>query len=300
MNPANIDTTASVRRARPLLGTLVDITAFASDAATAERAVNAAYVAIEKVQTLMSYHDPFSEISRLNCEAHLRPVQVSEWTYEVLTLAQKLARESGGAFDITVAPHLASWGYLPRTPANSRRERFATWRDISLEPEKAVAFHRPLHIDLGGIAKGFAVDRAVAALRETGATAGCVNAGGDLRVFGSATWPVHVRNPAQPIEMAQALGLENAAMATSASYFSRKRWRRCWVCPLIDGRTRRPCDDEVSASVIAAEAVLADALTKVVLARRESAADLLKTYDARAFLIDREGQCKYVAAGDAS
>jgi thiamine biosynthesis lipoprotein ApbE len=69
---------------------------------------------------------------------------------------------------------------------------------------------------------------------------------------------------------------------------------------LIDGRTRRPCDDQVSASVVAPEAILADALTKIVLARRGAAASLLQKYNSSAFIIDREGRCAYVTDENAS
>ncbi len=287
---------ALTRRARPYLGTIVEIAV--EDPASgvpAQKAISEAFLAVDKVQRLMSYHDPFSELSRVNSSAHVAPVQVSPWTYAVLRTAQRLAAESGGAFDVTIAPRLAAWGYLPRVPANGRDEMRATWRDVELRPGRLVAFRRPLHMDLGGIAKGFAVDRAVEALRKAGVPAGVVNAGGDLRAFGDREFPVQIRHPREPGAAGHGFTLRNAAVATSATYFSRKQWRKCWVCPLVDGATRLPCEDEFSVSVHAPTALLADALTKIVVARREDAAPILQRHRASALLLDREGRCQYVA-----
>jgi thiamine biosynthesis lipoprotein len=283
------------RRARPLLGTIVEISVAGLAEPAGAAAFGAAFAAVEKVQALMSYHDPLSELSQLNHSAHLAPVPVSAWTFTVLRKAQQLAAESEGAFDVTIAPKLAAWGYLPRVPANGRDELRATWRDIVLQPGRRIFFRRPLHIDLGGIAKGFAVDCAVEVLRGAGAASGLVNAGGDLRAFGERDWPVQVRHPLMPGASGHAFALRAAAVATSATYFSRKKWRKCWVCPLVDGATRLPCEDEFSVSVHAPTALLADALTKVVVARREQAAPILQRHGASALLLDREGRCQFVA-----
>jgi FAD:protein FMN transferase len=287
------------RRARPLLGTIVEISAEADGADDSVNAVNAAFAAIGEVQRLMSYHDPFSELSRLNAIGARGAVPVSDWTFEVIAFAQALAEETGGAFDVTVAPRLASWGFLPRTPPHRHEERRATFRDIRLLPRrKAVEFRRPLHIDLGGIAKGFAVDRAVESLRARGIASGCVNAGGDLRVFGEESQRVGIRHPARPSEIAWEVPLRNAAMATSGAYFAQKIWRGETVCPLIDGRTRRCSGLGVSASVVARTAMVADALTKVVLALRHDAAPILARYAAGAFLLGDDGACSI--SGDAA
>ena len=287
---------AVIRSARPHLGTIVEISVLPDTGADAESAIQSAFREVDRVQRQMSYHDPFSELSRINHKAWRAPVQVSPWTFDVLEAAQALSEESDGAFDITIAPRLVSWGYLPRTPANRYGELHATWRDIVLHRGRLVSFHRPLHIDLGGIAKGFAVDRAADALRAAGVTRGLVNAGGDLRAFGSGEWPVQIRHPRDPGATGHSFALRDGAVATSATYFSRKRWRKCWVCPLVDGVTRLPCDDQLSVSVQAPTALLADALTKIVFARHEQAAAILQHHHASALILDRAGQCQFIAA----
>ena len=185
-----------MRRARPLLGTIVDVQARARDDVAVARSIEAAFAAIERVHRLMSFHDAESDVSRMNREAFVRSVIVDKWTWRVLHAAQEFARESDGAFDITVGRLLANWNYLPRQ--GSRCDSISNWRDIVLEKNCAVRFRRRLAIDLGGIAKGFAVDRAVDALTEAGARAGLVNAGGDLRVFGLQEKAVRIRYPLDP------------------------------------------------------------------------------------------------------
>jgi len=151
-----------------------------------------------------------------------------------------------------------------------------------------------LVVDLGGIAKGYAVDRAVAALKDNGITAGIVNAGGDLRIFGSVSHLVHVRHPAEPARVAGAVRLRERAMATSGIYFGRRKFRGKHVGPLLDGRTSRPARELISVSVAAAECMVADALTKIVFTLRETAAGLLAQYHADAVLLERDGTPSWI------
>ena len=257
------------------------------------RAVDAAFAAIETVQQLMSFHDPASEVSELNRVAVLRPVHVSAWTHEVLVTAQMLAVKSNGAFDITIAPLLQRWGYLPRHGKRASPLVGCGWPlEIELQPHRNVRFRRPLRIDFGGIAKGFAVDRAIAVLQASGATSGCVNAGGDLRVFGSTSPPIHVRHPLSPGNFLPVTLLANSALATSGPYFTRKRWRGRWVTPLVDSRHKRACVGLASVSVQAPTCLLADALTKVVLTDGRVAPRLLREFHADVFFVTRHGEIK--------
>ena len=205
------------RRARPLLGTLVEISASSPGA---EHAVAQAFRAVERVHALMSYHDPASDLSRLNREAAFRPVTVDEWTWQVLAAAREFSAASDGLFDVSVAPVLTRLGYLPRHADFPRACPQADWRDIELLAHSRVRFARPLRADLGGIAKGFAVDRAVEALRASGVASGRVNAGGDLRRFGAQAEAVHVRHPHAPTLLLPLAELGDGAAATSAGYFA--------------------------------------------------------------------------------
>ena len=275
-----------IRRCRPLLGTFVEVTTSGTDAASLERGITAAFVAIEKVHRLMSFHDPDSDVSRMNRDAFPKSVIVHPWTWKVLETAQHFAQESNGVFDIAIARFLVSGGYLPKR--GYRPDNAATWRDIFLRKNCRVFFRRQLVIDLGGIAKGFAVDRAVAALKASGVKAGIVNAGGDLRAFGPISRIIHVRHPGEPAVAAGAVRLRERAMATSGVYFSRRRHRGQYVSPLLDGGTGRSARELISVSVAAAECMVADALTKIVFALREEAAALLGQYRADALILERD------------
>lgn len=275
-----------IRRCRPLLGTFVEIQASGINLADLQRGVEAAFVATEQVHQLMSFHDGESEVSRMNHDAFCRSVRVHPWTWRVLKSAREFSRNTDGIFDITTAWQLLKWNYLPRFDS-----RFGTgnWRDIIFEKNRHVRFRRRLTVDLGGIAKGFAVDRAVDALKREGVTAGLVNAGGDLRAFGCAYQLVHVRHPVHPTRVAGAVRLCNRAMATSALYFARGKKRGRCVSPLLDGRTGRAASELISVTVAAADCMTADALTKIVFALRERAAPLLAQYGADALILERDG-----------
>ena len=273
------------RRARPLLGTFVEIRVTSANATEAERAVCAAFTVIERVQALMSFHDPASEISRLNQFAAARAVRVDAWTYRVLRHAKKLHAVTGGLFDIATAPALVRHGWLPSGAAPLPAGDGST-ADIALLAGHRVRFRRPLLIDLGGIAKGFAVDQAIAALRRHGATAGVVNAGGDLRVFGAASEAVHLRRPETPGEFHLLTDLKNSALASSAAYFAARRIDGQLCAPVIDPHTGQPSRESHSVTVRARTCCLADALCKVVwLAGATAAAPVLRHYRAHAWLL---------------
>ncbi|HEY2143319.1 MAG TPA: FAD:protein FMN transferase, partial [Candidatus Udaeobacter sp.] len=206
--------------------------------------------------------------------------------------AQEFSRKSDGVFDITIGRQLVKWDYLPKP--GKRFGSGGSWRDIVLDNKCNVRFRRPLIVDLGGIAKGFAVDRAIETLKHNGVATGIVNAGGDLRVFGSTSQLIHLRHPAQPTRVARAVRLREGAMATSGIYFERRKYRGNYVAPLLDGRTGQSGRHLNSVSVAAAECMVADALTKIVFTLREKAAGLLAQFHADALLLERDGAPSWV------
>jgi thiamine biosynthesis lipoprotein len=203
-----------------------------------------------------------------------------------LKCAQEFSRKTDGVLDITIARRLVQWDYLPRP------DRWlcdgGSWRDIVLDDEGTVRFRSRVIVDLGGIAKGFAVDRAVETLQDNGVTAGIVNAGGDLRTFGLVSRAIHLRHPAESTHVARAVRLRERAMATSGIYFQRREYRGKSIGPLLDGRTGQSSCELISVSVAAAECMVADALTKIVFALREKAAALLTECQADALLLERD------------
>jgi FAD:protein FMN transferase len=251
------DRPSLLRRARPLLGTIVDVACDGSINDVAE-----AFAVIEKVHQLMTFHDPASDVSRINRDAFHKTVFVHLWTWRVLQVALDFSHETDGVFDITAAH-----------PSDG------DWHDIALEGNCAVRFRRPVIVDLGGIAKGFAVDCAVELLKKRKTGSGIVNAGGDIRVFGSTRHEIHLRSPRSPMQSCGALHLRERAIATSATYFA--------PGALINGKTRLAMTDLVSVTVAARDCMTADALTKIVFALRDRAKPLLTRHHADALLLER-------------
>jgi len=274
-----------LRRARPLLGTLVEIVAGGLPEPQLTEAISGGFSEVARVHRLMSAHDRQSDIGRLNRLAHRTAVRVHPWTWHVLQFAQTMAGETGGIFDVSVGGDLVRMGYLPR-PCRVPADLRSTWRDIELLPGHLVRFERPLNVDLGGIAKGFAVDQAIVALRAAGIRSGLVNAGGDLRVFGNVSRRIHVRNPSSPGQLIPCADITEGALATSAGYFSRRQWRGRSVTAVVDGVRRTASLSPFSASVFAPSCMLADALTKLVLVRGSGATGLVNRLGGKAIILN--------------
>ena len=275
----------TLRRARPLLGTLVDIQVRGelSEAALMQT-IDSAFEAVETIHHALSVHNPDSPASRLNRDGHRQPQHPGEPLLGVLRAALELAEHSDGAFDVVVGARLQALGLLPTFEHDLAES--PSWRDITLDAEGGVRFARPLRLDFGGIAKGHAVDCAIAALQAAGVTQALVNAGGDLRVLGCEPQTIQIRDPRQPTHLLQALQLADGALATSASYYSRREQAGQTVSALIDPRSGAAWLGGDSISVIAPSCLHADALTKVVLfAEPALAARVLEHYSAQALVL---------------
>lgn len=268
---------------RPLLGTYVEIRVDHPDAALAMAAVDAGFAAIARVQRLMSLFDPASDISRINRLAHQLPVAIAPWTREVLALALELHAASAGLFDCAVAPRLAQWGLLPAALAQSEHSRLD---QLYFVDEHQVASHAPIYLDLGGIAKGFAVDRAAEAILAVGASGGTINAGGDLRVFGDAEENIYLRHPQAPEQLHFAGQLREGACATSATYYSRRQHQGREVSALVNPLTGQALNSRRSYTVIAPQCVVADALTKVLALSGNANLPCFARYDAHPIILD--------------
>jgi thiamine biosynthesis lipoprotein len=170
-----------VKRGKPLLGTFVEIGALHAASGTAMAATDAAFSRIARIQQLLSFHDPGSDLSRLN-HADGAAVELHPLSVRVIALAKHLTLSSGHAFNCTVGGTMVRKGLLPahtdRHPAPSGHAG-----DIRIHGRR-VRLENGVSLTLDGIAKGYAVDLAVAALKRHGIKRGWVNAGGDLRVFG--------------------------------------------------------------------------------------------------------------------
>jgi len=228
-----------VSRLRPALGSFAGIEARASTRRQAEHALEAGYAALARAETLLHPVRAGSDLARLNAAPAGRRVAVHPWTAALLRLSRELCLLSAGRFE----PALPSCGTVLQ------------WMPVG---PRTLYVRRATQVDLGGVAKGFAVDRAIAAMRRAGATAGLVNAGGDLRVFGPEAWPLWIRlGGREP----QPLLLQDAALAGSdPGSVHLPAEHRGYYAPRASSRTRPH-----AAAVMAPSATLADALTKVLV-----------------------------------
>ncbi len=284
--------TNTIQRCQPLLGTFVEITLTGarSEAKLHEQA-GKAFEMIRSVQRMMSFHDTDSDVSRLNRCGHVAPLQVHPWTYHVLEQAVQLSRETEGAFDITVAPRLVRSGLLPRHTQVSSLVEAGRWEDIALLGGRAVSFRQPLQVDLGGIAKGFAVDKAVEYLSTLGLGGAIVNAGGDMRVLGQADNRVAIRDPRDPHRVAVPAVMLRPALATSAAYFVKAASGLQKASAIMHPRTGKPMKSNLSVSVFAKTCIEADALTKaVLLAPQKLWNQVLAARDSVALLLTKQGE----------
>lgn len=268
------------RRARPLLGTFVEIEARGLSHRRLDAAIEEAFHVVAEVHRLMSPHDPASDVSRLNREAATHTVTVHPWTYEVLATALELHVATGGLFDIGVAPP-------------GRTVPLSTRPAVELMDRHRVRFsRRDLGIDLGGIAKGFAVDRAVLALHARDVPQGMVNAGGDVAVFGLDESTIAVRHPCHPGSILCQLELRNEALASSSGRVDLFESAAVMAPAIIDPRTGTPARAVLGATVRASTCMVADALTKVVMLGGERVAGLLAQYGASALFLADDGELR--------
>lgn len=261
-----------VRRARPLLGTLVTLQLEAVEGGPAADALNAAADAalacIAHIGAVMSAHDPASDLGRLARAAPGTTLALDPHTVRVLLAARHWQRASRGAFDpAAAARRLALAGLRPAFAPRSDPMPGGDLNSLRFVDERRVVATAPTALDLGGIAKGYAVDLAVRTLRERGVASGLVNAGGDLRAFGLRHWPVELRcrGPQKPGAAATAQPpreLHDAALATSQTGTQGSEFIET---ARIMARGRRQHDSSSCCTVRAPDCMSADALTKWAL-----------------------------------
>ena len=208
-----------------------------------------------------------SEIGRLNAAGTGQEVSLSPQTLEVLRTARRAHAQTAGALDVTCRPLIELWrtagkGGVPPTKSQLADARAASnWELIELTDSGAKKRRATVCVDLGGIAKGWAIDRAADVLREAGLSGGMIDVGGDLVCFGRPPsgdrWPVDVKHPLGPGHLAK-LRLSGGAVCTSGGYarFTEIAGRR--YSHIIDPRTGQPAEATLSVTVVADDAVTAD------------------------------------------
>jgi thiamine biosynthesis lipoprotein len=294
-----------VVREEAIMGTAIRVELWAEDRRVGEAAAAAVMDEMHRIDRAMSPHKAGSELSRINRDAARGPVAVSEEMFKLLQRAQAFSQLTGGAFDITYAAVGQLYDYRnrvrPSAEALAKARACIGWQGLHLNPaERTVRFAKEgMRIDLGGFAKGHAVDQAAGLLARRGVRHAWVSAGGDSRVLGDRRgrpWSVAIRDPRRPGEVVAVLPLEDTSISTSGDYerFFDDGTER--VHHLIDPATGTSPHGVHSVTILSADGLSCEALSKAVfvlgtqrgLALIDSLSETLPGTDA--VVVDAQGQ----------
>ncbi len=269
--PDRSGTGAEVRRSRIIMGTVVEITAFGAAPPVQEQAVERAFAEMSRIDDLMSPYRPEGDVARLS--AATTPLAVTAETAAVIATGLQVAAASGGAFDMGLGRLKALWNIEGETPRVPKPEELAAALagtgpgDLQLAGRMVSKGVPDLQVDLGGIAKGYAVDRAAALLQAAGVSHASINAGGDMRLLGDhgdRPWRIGIQHPRNEAAILATLALADTAVVTSGDYerfFERDGVRYHHLFDPASGRPARRCQ---SVTIVAPTAMLADALATAV------------------------------------
>jgi len=262
-----------------MMDTLVEITVAEPDKPKAARAIEEAFKEIKRIEKITSPVGN-NDLSRLNEEADKNPVEIPEDLFFIIDRGLYFSRLTGGVFDITVGPLVKLWGFddstkkniLPAKEAVNNALEFVGYRNVIIDDKRHTVFFtkKGVAIDLGGIAKGYIVGRAMEVLKKAGIKNAIVNAGGDIKVIGNKfgnKWKIGIKHPRKADELLDIIEIEGArCIFTSGDYercffVSNKRYHH-----ILNPKTGYPADSSVvSATIICGDELQAQVLAKVII-----------------------------------
>ena len=260
-----------MERTEAIMGTRCYVELWADEPAKGNDAIDAVMAELRRIDSLMSHYKPESQLSQINQYANERPVQVDKELFDLIRLSTHYSQITEGAFDITYA----SVGYLYNYPQHIRpteaqiRQALpaVNWRNMLLDEEHhTVRFEHPgMRIDLGGIGKGYAVDRGIDVLKARGIARALVTAGGDSRIIGDRMgrpWLVAIRHPDNPSKVVTRIPLSDSAVSTSGDYERYFDEDGVRYHHIIDPRTGHSASKVRSATILAPTATQTDGMSK--------------------------------------
>jgi FAD:protein FMN transferase len=258
------------------MGTTYSLVLYGDDEQHLRTSATFAFGEIERIDQMLSNYIPASELSHINDRAAHEPVPVSPELFSLLSLCVESSRQSEGAFDITVGRLMEVWGFYGGSGAmpceadlRSALESAGYQHLVLNARDQTVRFAVPgLNLDPGGVGKGYAIDRAVAVLREAGIESGLISAGGSV-IYGIGTppedpagWTVQILDPERCCETVSEVRLKDASLSTSGSYEKFFWYRGKRYGHILDPRTGYPCEGMLSVSVRAPSALDSEIWTK--------------------------------------
>jgi thiamine biosynthesis lipoprotein len=263
------------RAYRYVMGTSVQVQAFGGDERTRRAAIDEAFAAFAEIDRLMSNYRDDSELAHVNRSAAQGAVSVSDAMFGVLDAARRVSSASNGAFDITVGPLVRLWGFHDKKPHVPTDAEFAAvrplvdYRHVLLDAEhRTVRFARPgIEVELGGIAKGFAVEIAADVLRRRGLS-GFIDAGGNQYLLGvppgKRAWTVGIKNPDVRDQVMGVVETGEISVSTSADSYNYLVAGGRKYGHILDPRTLEPATEALSVTILSRDGTLADAMSKAV------------------------------------
>jgi thiamine biosynthesis lipoprotein len=298
------------KESRTLMDTYCTITVVSPSREKAAEAIDKGFREIKKLELLLNYFSDSSEITAVNKAAGSTPVRVSGETLDMMQKTMYISKATGGTFDPSIAPVIKIWDFSKKRADNSVpplsvvKDALALvdYRKIRINDKQEIFLEeRGMEIDLGGIAKGYAADKAMEAIKAEGITAALVAVAGDIRGAGMSTsgsaWKVGIQDPRPAAEAERpwedifaSLYLEDMAISTSGDYqrFFLKDGKR--YHHILDPATGFPAEtDLISASVIAPEGYISDGLsTAVFVLGAEKGIKLLEAMGVEGVFVDRD------------
>ena len=270
-----------LKQTRMIMGTFAEVSIYSNDEKTAGKAIEGALDEMERMDRIMSNYKSDSELSLVNKKAAKSPVPCNAELLDVIEQSQYYSELSGGAFDITISPIVALWGFFREkghVPPDKEIEKLlpaVSYKNIVInksndtkKPATIFLKNTQTQIDLGAIGKGYAVDKALENIKKCGIDNGCINLGGNIYVLGTPpgknAWKIGVQHPRNVNEILGYLELKNEATATSGDYerffeFNGKRYSH-----IINPQTGTPVSGTIATTIVAPTGTEVDALSTIV------------------------------------
>ncbi len=291
------------KETRSSLYTLVAITVVGDSEGQARKATAAAYDELDRIGRLLNFYADDSELSAINRNAGIKPVRVSTDTLEIIKTAVHAGEETEGGFDVTIGPLVKLWdfkkGVLPPAADVAERLPLVGFHNIVVDAGASTVFLKKtgVQIDLGGIIKGFAADKAVEVLRKNGIEDGIVAVAGDIKAFGrqpdGRPWNIGIQNPRPQGDadgLLATINLETQGISTSGDYQRYFIKGGIRYHHLLNPRTGFPESLCRSVTVIAPSAALTDAFsTGVFIMEPQKGLAVLERLGMDGIIVDRDG-----------
>jgi len=303
---ASMLSVAHVRRTTFVMGSIATIEAYGPDEKLLHHAITEAFAELHRLDAMMSLYDPASVVCEINRHAGKKAVEVPQEVIEVISAAQRLHKQTQGSFDITVEPLMKLWGFRDETgtlmhfPTDTEivQARLAIGYDkINVDVSSIALTDERSKIDLGGIAVGYALDRAAAILEREGVTQALINHSGDIIALDAppdgGKWHCAIPNPGNLNELIHEFTIERQAVSTSGSYEKFVSFEGQRYGHIMTPFNGRPSEQLLSTTVIADRAIASDGLsTALFTMSAESAMSIGQAIAAisQGFLIEAGGQ----------